>query len=748
MKNKKISALLLVMTMLVALVVPAQAAENSAELLTRNTINEGFLSAAAAVAGKTITAISDDALPTTVTFTEDMFVEASGGESNLTNGNYISRDTWSNWGSGNASHEVVVDLGGIQTVEGVMMFILSKTANGSNSVGCAESEVLSEANMASSVSSIKAEYSETGEEGTYTTFYDGATPVVSSDCVFHNMNGSVVDRISHGVNLELESPAQARYIKLTCVENGYNMGIAEIAVYGDAKVAEKEAQTLYSVTGYAVPTDIVAELNQDNISVPALGINTERKAEVIAATTNEEGTTPANETLYSGLFSTTSAYSKPQLAWETTQGKDRYMVIDLKGEQNVKLVGLYYAGMGQWESGNINKMNLAMSDSPDGPWETIGTSDAVNTPMMTSGSDKFFFNTIELPESVTSRYLRLHVNYYYNVGLGRLVVLGEKLANYWGDTLTLLTNNVKSPSVATPAEAYGYTVTKATTPARYKYIDTADNTDEKVYDSEGYVTNGTQAAYPQPDLVDGAMGDGDCLTQTNTWGNTRMNVLWDMGGSTKLDRLEIASVDGAYSGVRWVKGVKISVGDSEDNLTTVIDVYSSGMLKANYVDGTANTKDPEWTVFDLGGVQGRYVKVEMIASQYQIQLGEMYIYGEAPEIPVTATAPAFYDAMGNDWYGENTFQDVLGSVNTTISGGEGTLVVAWYSDVEDVKEALLNKIWVATGVGNVGVTITESESEEILNSISAETGALKAYVFENVLDASLVAGATELTLGE
>ena len=30
----------------------------------------------------------------------------------------------------------------------------------------------------------------------------------------------------------------------------------------------------------------------------------------------------------------------------------------------------------------------------------------------------------------------------------------------------------------------------------------------------------------------------------------------------------------------------------------------------------------------------------------------------------------------------------------------------------------------------------------------AETGALKAYVFENVLDASLVAGATELTLGE
>ena len=155
MKNKKISALLLVMTMLVALVVPAQAAENSAELLTRNTINEGFLSAAAAVAGKTITAISDDALPTTVTFTEDMFVEASGGESNLTNGNHISRETWSNWGSGNASHEVVVDLGGIQTVEGVMMFILSKTANGSGSVGCAESEVLSEANMASSVSSIK-----------------------------------------------------------------------------------------------------------------------------------------------------------------------------------------------------------------------------------------------------------------------------------------------------------------------------------------------------------------------------------------------------------------------------------------------------------------------------------------------------------------------------------------------------------------------------------------------------------------
>ena len=524
----------------------------------------------------------------------------------------------------------------------------------------------------------------------------------------------------------MERALEGRYVQITITAE--NAPVSEIMVFGSEN-GDTGIYSSYSVTGYDIPTYIKG-LYGETAEFAAISetVNNLKKTKATVTVTNKENSGDVDANLLNGTYASAgnSCMQMKHGAGSTT------VTLDLGKVQNVDRISVFSRGTDKHIAGNINTIDVQTSATgEDGTWTSVQTASGSTTPVYESTDTVNYVHDVKLDSTVSTKYLRLVVGYYNSISLGQICVMSKTVqpageTSWSGRTLTLLSDNVSVIGFI-PDVAGLQTVA---TGAKYKYVTTDYTEEEEKPDAEGWFSSTTA------DLKDGGCGDGAGSTNT-AYDNPNMSVIWDLGSTFALDRLDIVSeAAGNGSTYGWLGGTTISVSDSENGpWTEVCNVPSAERVDA-YV-GTDGNK-PTDTIFDLRGAEGRYLKVEMNGRRDQLCLGEMYIFGGTK----SATTPVFVDMNGLDYKTESQIGDGL-FAKTTFSRVNGTLIVAWYDSAD-----VLKKVYTATGTGEVSIDM--SADEDTFYTASTGNGdKMKAFAFESMASLnSLGSAVSVLDLGK
>lgn len=764
MRNKKISALLLAAAMLVSLVVPVSAADtDSLTILTQNNVgtekaelkDNVTLDELATLAGETVVKYPTDGYVPTVKTTslgsyaqsgQDKFPTENDVKQKLTDGSVASDQIWNWLNAGNAG-TITIDLGGTQSVEQVLFWIIVQDGGDTYTENLWETykdtHIIEKWNIWTSV------------DGTnYTQVVMDATPTsATKDSTFMyfvpGTNNATVDKISHAYGSKFDA-VTARYVKLTvkCDSSHGQFRSPELMVLGD--ITAKEAREVLTSNGFSAEnlekisafTGIDVTETKFQESVPHIAVNSDGN--------NGNGELERSNILVDGNVtgSNTSVFSK----WD---GGLPIYTIDLGAVQEVRSVLLFDKVYDpendtsfteeEWktkeaemvetykDTNRIDKATiLVSSDGED--WSEVfdenpvSTADENSTFIYTwnkNGSivfDKLSHGHQCLFAPVDARYIKVTVGRSANsVQMNEIAVLGTRKNNFErhiisGNPLDSSKNMIKYYS------DMGVTLTTAEKKANFSWNESHFDSPARV----GSLSNGNITVWTETNDVT----DGQC-------------------SSTKYDKNGIEMFVTFESPV-YVNGVDLwnTNQPGSGRYTKKMEVYASadGTTWTKIGDGTnrqAKASDDAQKVnlisSSFEAVTTKYIKVIGYHGLHSNIFSELVVFGSAP---ASATAPVIYDDNENEF--EDGPQETIGSVTTTVSGGEGILVFAKY--VKDTAGAeKLENVWTASGTGEVKIDFTA----EGATAPEVEEGDIfRAFVFDSMTGISALSEMTEVVLGE
>lgn len=253
----------------------------------------------------------------------------------------------------------------------------------------------------------------------------------------------------------------------------------------------------------------------------------------------------------------------------------------------------------------------------------------------------------------------------------------------------------------------------------------------------GSEEEGTAEYFQTPKLTQGSFGqkDGYQCCNSEGWGQKSASVVFDLGQIMTVTGTDVEAYrDNMSSTSQGLSSVKVEYKDAQGEWQIALAETPVSLNDGTLIQTGNNTMA---TFQDFAPVQAQYVKVSMVGQDYQLTLSEVAIIGEPPEIPATATTPVFVDSNGNNYVID---QSTSLNATTTFSGCEGTLIVAWYDETD-----ALQKIYVASGTGAVSINVPQEDELAFLDSTGDK---MKAFAFESVADASILADVAELNLGK
>lgn len=752
MKNKKLSALLLAASMLVALVVPVHAETETTTVLTQNNFTDEQLAKIGEGVGKTVNAYPTEGFIPTVDVTNNAagFCERITDYPALVDG-AIADQSWSVWGSTGQSFSMVIDLGGIQEVESVLFW---NNSTGGGTIGGEITDTLWESYKDTfDYASASFEVSTDGimyDDGVGTT-----TPVATAETTwFQKLVDGKLDRVFHMHELKLAKPVKARYIKLTVTESDWQFRTAEVAVLGNATAKEvKEV-----LTGNNLDSTAKAYAQS---KLPTADLFIENKYERASAimTVTQGRSTYTSAELQDGVINT----RHPEDGWGDSTA---VVEIDLGKAQQLENVFIWKCAGDFWQSGDAwkataptestkgNYLNnnglrsVVVKTSDDGKTWTEGetitatqvTADdvflggATGATHETTGEPTyqrlFYGYNFALAAPVTARYIQLDVNYKNACELSEIMLVGKMTEDKISKTV--ISGNGVGNSSANIVSFYsnlGVDITLSDNVATYTSTGFNDQTafDTKMKQGVFNIPNGAGA---------------NCL-----WGN-----YWSSTITTTIDLQKVWTVSGVDYDSWWensaqkfssVGPIEVSVdGETYTTVAAKVSVrdadgnYTPNALQSGYAHNSdTDIKNEELVSLSFAPVKARYVKVTAKGGSAQIVPNEIVVFGE---LPATATTPVFVDSNGNNYVIDQS--DSL-NATTTFSGCEGTLIVAWYDRTD-----ALQKIYVASGTGAVSINVPQEDELAFLDTTDNK---MKAFAFESVANLdSLGSAVAELNLGK
>lgn len=766
MRNKKISALLLAAAMLTSFAVPVHAeSTDSLTILTQNKVetkktdlkNNVTLEELETLAGEAVATYPTDGYVPTVKTTSlgsyaqngmKEFSTEADVKTKLTDGSVATDQIW-NWVNAGGSGTITIDLGGTQSVEQVLFWII---VTGGGSISTSYSDDLWETYKDTHI--IERWNIWTSVDGTnYTEVVTDATPTSatkdSTFMYFTTKENTIVDKISHAYGSKFEA-VDARYVKLTVKCNGVNgqFRSPELMVLGD--VTAEESREVLTSNGFSVANlkkisaftgiDVTETAFQE--SVPHVAVNSagnDGKSELERSNILVDGNVAG---------SNGSVYSK----WD---GGLPVYTIDLGAVQEVRSVLLFdkvYDPDGDtsftkddWvdkeaeqvenykDTNRINKATiLVSSDGED--WSEVfdenpvTTADANSTFIYTYDKDgEIVFDKLShghqcLFTPVDARYIKVTVGRSANsVQMNEIAVLGTRKNNFKrhiisGNPLETSKNMIKHYS------DMGVTLTTADKKADFSW-------NEEHFDSPKRVdslSNGNITVWTETDDVT----DKSCSSSKYDKNGMEMFVTFDR--AVYVDGVDLWNVNEPKNG-RYTKSMEVYA--SEDG--TVWTKIGDGTNRA--VKATDDGQHINLISSSFEAVKTKYIKVIGYHGLHSNIFSELVVFGTEP---ASATKPVITDDNGYDFADtENSYQNAIASVKTTITGGSGILVFAKY--VKDATGAeKLEQIWTAEGTGEVKKEFTDDAPEVDEGDI------FRAFVFDSLSGISALSEMTEVEVGE
>ncbi len=215
-------------------------------------------------------------------------------------------------------------------------------------------------------------------------------------------------------------------------------------------------------------------------------------------------------------------------------------------------------------------------------------------------------------------------------------------------------------------------------------------------------------------------------------GYTQIDMYVDFDAPATFDRIDLWTMEKGAA-IR-TKSFNVYTSNDKENW-----LLQGSVVNENTADEPENHQ-LELITFHCQPTTAQYIKITSYDNNYQQVIAELIVFGEPPVIPLSATAPTFVVAGTDTAYDaeEPAFEGI--DAVTSFTGGEGTLVVGWYD--KDMKN--LKKVWTATGRGDVAVEISVDEETDIF----VNGDRLKAFVFGSIADVELLNTVAELNLGE
>lgn len=718
MRNKKISALLLIMTMLVALVVPVQASEaETLTLLTQNGFDQAKIEQISALTGKTVSAYPSDGYVPAVSVTADGF----GNTATMFDG-VIDDRAWSSWGNKGETYNLFIDLGGVQTIENVIYWNNSngadKTIGGtySDTTWEAWKDTFDFATMAVSTSDDGSAWTERVAAFAPTT--------ATADSTFCLVDGSnTIVRVYHAHVATLAEPVSARYVKLTVKEKSddFQFRTGEVAVLGQATAkAVRDVLTANPLTdeikSYVEKAANIELVKPNHINITKMVVTDPLgRANPLTDSANlQNGNVTTREVCTGG--------------WQNNRG---YIDIDLGAVQEVTNVFLWNIAQDTGKTNGITGEKADHTALKGESFKTVQVLTSVDGKTYAEGEkitlgertvDEVWFSPTmqnighsyqyDLAQPTDARYIRVSIDFGFHLNMGEVMVIGNKKN---GLTRQLISGNGYG-SASNNIEAYyaniGATVTQ---------IENKDATFTSATYNTEKVNQGFMGAYGATAGSNGAY---------SSWGSNNHSIVVDLGAKYYVNGADVdASCDHAGN---TIGSMKVEVSADNVDFTEVVPAQNSYVITAG--DPAAKHARILSSVFEP--VLARYVRFTVTAPQ-QIVVNELLVFGAYGP---SATAPVFVDKDGADYVNESLGGNGL-FAKTEFKGSNGTLVVGWYD--KDMKN--LKRVWLASGTGELSIDLS---SEEKAFS-DAGTDVMKAFAFDSLTNLELLApSVTTMSLGE
>lgn len=702
--------------------------ETSKVVLTQNTFSVETLSRIAKLSGQKVYAYPTEGYVPTVTATTNGFCERNSDIPAMFDGT-ISDQAWSVWGGAGQSLDMIIDLGGTQVVEEVVYW--------NNATGTDQSMKLVYSD------NLWEEYKDTFDFASIavSTSNDGkawteqvaptAPATATADSTWFQGPSENIDRVLHAHVVTLPEAVSARFVKVTVKEKDgdYQFRSGEVAVLGDAT-----AKPMYDVLSA-----------QTTLSDEAL----EYMGEALDGEVQLTGKYSPAKMVVTDTLETASADSSTYLQNGTLLGERKVcangwgsgtntVTIDLGAVQEVSNVFVWNHVIEGNTPGKYNDntaadftavqgtniKSITVSTSEDG--ETYSAGETFTTGATRDESEVWFdaqkqrvgySYQCDLAEAVNARYITLEMPYNYHADLGEIVVVGKRINDFTKNIVSGQTNVYEAgkSNLASYYADMGITLGKVDSTATIKYDDAdVDNPGRDSSLSDSFIT-----------LWTGPTG-GSEATSTK-WAHSPVNMYVTFDQEVLVNGVDVWCTD-----------------EDPYRYTNSIDIYTSADGTEWELVGSANNTFAKATggqyqnyiSFTCEPVKTKFLRVDAIRGRYQNVIGEVIVFGELPPAPPSATTPVFWTGDSEWEYGD---QSAISAVTSTITGGEGILVLAAYNAV-----GALSNVWTATGKGDVSIDFDEDEMYDLVN----EYDSFKAFAIKSFDDMYPLGTYSEVDLGK
>lgn len=708
MRNKKIWSLLLVMTMLVALVIPVQAADEKKVLtvVSGNTFTTTMVSLYDAQGYKlesdgvssTITlsatdACAHDGQPKYTAATAEKLIQGNFTPDNDVCEGSQSVQTCFHGGA----PTITIDLGVSKDFERIDLWSSkSKYASG---VSTATESVQS--SLRADTVTVKVRNDEASEW---------------QDVTIANRERWMAAPTSNGTRnldeLTFES-VNARYVQLAWSESGQTF-FDEIVICGGERVPGKIRRGLISTGTIAGTTlavyDLIGESAYQQSKPSATFTFTDTQA-----SDQPQWKTGTAEEAFDGKMGTTTADGRGltdetavQVGWfEST------CTAEIAFDEAVTL-----NGFDLWRAQDTGVRNIKAYVKENGEWSEITTS--VETLIANATNPRTAYRVTFAEVTVED----LKIEFEHS---GQSKFICEVL--FLGDAVEL-------PAPATDIKVISGNLFNEAAIARYAELGTtvtvADSSATITWNDADLDSSDRVASLSNGNISTGWTGE-DSTSRFNE--SNKIDMYVDFEAPATFNRIDLWTFEEGAN----MRTKSFDVYVSDDKVDWSLQGSVANPNEADQPSG----KQLELITFHCQPTTAQYIKIVSYDNAYQQVITELVVFGEPPVIPLSGTTPMFVLEDGTDYVADSEESAYEGfKAVTSFKGGEGTLVVGWYD--ADMKN--LKKVWTATGRGDVSVSITSDEEVEFLDS---GDDIMKAFVFGNMAEVQLLSGVAELNiLGE
>lgn len=401
-----------------------------------------------------------------------------------------------------------------------------------------------------------------------------------------------------------------------------------------------ENVTMYSLTGYNFDDEAKTYYSGLGINLADSPVNTsvnggDSPLATLTVTDTSSLYTNDNPVLFGGALGGSESGYKDG-TWGSYM-PDRVSIVDLKAVRAIDRIDIFADQYSKWQGGHIKTIKIeagSTADADSSDWTQIAYTDEEkdkdNDKVLEDDNTQHnvYHYAMPLSKTVNARYLKMTISAAYCFELTHMSILGKTMPSKVDNTkktLKVLSDN--TPLTTGWYVDNDYKLTYMNTGADYmwntSYMDATGTTgisdEQSVFDTT--IVDGNTG---RPDMQDGGIeygGNYSCNT-TGNWGSAnKVSIIWDFKALKILDRLDIIHSKGNYN----LTKIAIYGRQTENDDWTEISSYESPTTNTW---GTSHNID----IYNLGGGIYRYLRADM-TSKYQVNLAEMYIFGDGvPEV--------------------------------------------------------------------------------------------------------------------